>query len=109
MTPDALPRERHIGRALLPLGLVFLAVGTSTAIVFPFLSLFLNTAVDAGPVKVTVFLVGAPLAGVVASTLIGRLSDRRAIRRRILIGAALAGVVGTGLTAFIRDYWMLLA
>ena len=109
MTTDALPRERHIGRALLPLGLVFLAVGTSTAIFFPFLSLFLNTAVEAGPVKVTVFLVGGPLAGVLMSSLVARLSDRRAIRRRILIGAALAGVVGCGLTAVVRNYWVLLA
>ena len=109
MTTDALPREPHIGRALLPLGLVFLAVGTSTAIVFPFMSLFLNTAVDVGPVKVTVFLVAGPLAGVVMASLVARLSDRRAIRRRILIGAALAGVAGCALTAVVRDYWVLLA
>src|SRR3954452_15451753 len=109
MAIDASPRRRQIGRALLPLGLVFLAVGVSTAVVIPFLSLFLSTAVHAGPVKVSVFLVVGPLAGVLASSLIARLSDRRAIRRRILIGAALAGVVGTGLTAFVRDYWVLLA
>jgi SET family sugar efflux transporter-like MFS transporter len=103
------PRERHIGRALLPLGLVFLAVGISTAVVLPFLSLFLSTAVHAGPVKVTVFLVAAPLAGVVAATVIGRLSDRRAVRRKLLIGASMAGLVGAALTVFVRDYWILLA
>jgi hypothetical protein len=95
------PRERRVGLALLPLGLVFLTVGISTAVVFPFLSLFLSTAVHAGPVKVTVFLVGAPLAGVVASTLLGRLSDRRPIRRKLLIVAALAGLTGTAVTAFV--------
>jgi SET family sugar efflux transporter-like MFS transporter len=109
MALDSPPRERRIGRALLPLGLVFLAVGISTAVVFPFLSLFLSTAVHVGPIKVTVFLVAAPLAGVLASTLIGRVSDRRAIRRKLLIGAAAAGLIGTGLTAFIRNYWILLA
>jgi SET family sugar efflux transporter-like MFS transporter len=101
-------RDRRIGRALLPLGLVFLAVGISIALIGPFLSLFLSTAVHAGPVRVTVFLVVAPLSGVLASTLIGRLSDRRPIRRGLLIGAALAGVAGTALSAVIRDYWVLL-
>jgi SET family sugar efflux transporter-like MFS transporter len=109
MALDSPLRERRIGRALLPLGLVFLAVGISMALVVPFLSLFLSTAVHAGPVKVTVFLVAAPLAGVFASSLIGRLSDRWAIRRPLLIGTSVAGVLGSGLTAFVRDYWILLA
>jgi SET family sugar efflux transporter-like MFS transporter len=109
MALDTSPRERRIGRALLPLGLVFLAVGISTALVGPFLSLFLSTAVHAGPVRVTVFLVVAPLAGVLLSTAIGRFSDRRAIRRRLILGAAVCGVVGSALTAVVRDYWVLLA
>jgi SET family sugar efflux transporter-like MFS transporter len=109
MALDVAPGGRQNGRALLPLGLVFLAVGISTALVIPFLSLFLSTAVHAGPVRITVFLIVGPLAGVVASTLIGRLSDRRAIRRALLIGASLAGLVGTAVTAFVRDYWILLA
>jgi SET family sugar efflux transporter-like MFS transporter len=109
MTPDVDARRRSAGRALFPLGLVFLAVGIAVAVVNPFLSLFLNTAVHAGPVRVTVFLLVAPLAGVIASTAVGRLSDRRPIRRRLLIGAATAGLISTGLTAVIRDYWILLA
>jgi SET family sugar efflux transporter-like MFS transporter len=109
MALDTAPRERSIGLALLPLGLVFLAVGISIAVVGPFLSLFLSTAVHAGPVGTTFFLVAAPLAGVVASTLLGRLSDRRPIRRRLLIAASSAGLFGAGLTAFVRNYWVLLA
>jgi SET family sugar efflux transporter-like MFS transporter len=108
VTLGATTAARRVGFTLLPLGLVFLAVGISTAVVGPFLSLFLNTEVHAGPVRTTVFLVTAPLSAVVASTLLGRLSDRRAIRRRLLICAAVAGMVGTGLTAFVRDYWVLL-
>ena len=99
----------RIGRALLPLGALFLAVGISTALFNPFLSLFLSTDVDAGPVKITFFLMVAPLGGVLGSVLIGRLSDRRPIRRRLLIIGAVAGLVGTGLTAVVRDYWVLLA
>ncbi|MEV4640759.1 sugar efflux transporter [Actinoplanes sp. NPDC049548] len=101
-------RTPQLTRALLPLGLIFLGVGISTALVGPFLSLFLSTEVDAGPLQVTVFLVLAPLSGVLGSTLIGRLSDRRPIRRALLIGGAAAGMVGCALTAFVRDYWILL-
>jgi MFS transporter, SET family, sugar efflux transporter len=95
-------------RRLLPLGLNFLAAGLSLALVGPFLALFLSTSVDAGPVKVTVFLVVGPLAGVACSWAIGRLSDRRPMRRRLLIIASVAGVIGCGLAAVIRDYWILL-
>ena len=89
--------------------MVFLTVGLSTAVVMPFLSLFLSTEVDAGPVRVTTFLVVAPLAGVLVSTGIGRLSDRHPMRRRLLISSALAGALGAGVTAVVRDYWILLA
>jgi MFS transporter, SET family, sugar efflux transporter len=65
--------------------------------------------VHASPIRVTVYLVVAPLAAVVVSTLLGRLSDRRAIRRRLLIGAALAGCTSSVLFAVVRDYWVLLA
>jgi SET family sugar efflux transporter-like MFS transporter len=93
---------------LIPLGLMFLAVGTGTALIYPFLALFLSTDVHADPARVTVFLIAAPLAGVLITTLVGRLSDRGPYRRRILVGAALAGLAGTGVTAFVRDYWVLL-
>ncbi len=95
-------------RRWFPLALVLLAVGVSTAIAFPFLALFLDTAVHAGPARVTAFLVVAPLSSVLVSTLIGRLSDRRPMRRALLVGIATAGCVGSGLTAFVRDYWVLL-
>lgn len=97
-----------LSRALLPLGLLFLAVGFSTALVTPFLSLFLSTDVGAGPVQITVFLVATPLAGVVSSVLIGRFSDRWPIRRALLIGGATAGLLGTAAAAVIRDFWVLL-
>jgi SET family sugar efflux transporter-like MFS transporter len=96
-------------RRLLPLGLVFLTVGIATAVVGPFLGLFLSTAVDAGPVQVTFFLVTASLSGVAVSWLIGRISDRRPMRRTLLVVAALAGCAASGATAFVRDYWVLLA
>ena len=102
------PRTRTVGRALLPLGLMFLAVGISMALVVPFLALFLSTDVGAGPIRVTVFLFVGPLAGVIAAWAIGRLSDRRSMRRGLLITAALSGFAGSLLTAVVRDYWVLL-
>ncbi|WP_328464175.1 sugar efflux transporter [Actinoplanes sp. NBC_00393] len=98
-----------LSRRLLPLALMFLTTGIATAVVGPFLGLFLSTAVEASPVQVTFFLVTASLSGVAMSWAIGRISDRRPMRRTLLIIAALAGCAGTGLTAFIRDYWVLLA
>ncbi|MEV0897005.1 sugar efflux transporter [Actinoplanes sp. NPDC049802] len=96
-------------RRLLPLGLVFLTSGIATAVVGPFLGLFLSTEVHADPVQTTVFLVVASLSGVAMSSAIGRVSDRFPIRRALLIAAALAGFAASGLTAFLRDYWILLA
>jgi SET family sugar efflux transporter-like MFS transporter len=99
---------RHTINRLFPLALMFLTVGVSTAIVMPFLSLFLSVAVHAGPVRLTVFLVVAPLSAVLVSTLIGRLSDRLPIRRTLLIGGSVAGLLGSAATAVVRDYWVLL-
>ncbi|WP_430779705.1 sugar efflux transporter [Actinoplanes sp. G11-F43] len=98
-----------LSRRLLPLGLVFLTVGIATAVVGPFLGLFLSSAVQASPIQVTFFLITASLSGVAMSWAIGRVSDRRPMRRTILIAAALAGCAGSGLTAVVRDFWVLLA
>ncbi|MEU7867172.1 sugar efflux transporter [Dactylosporangium sp. NPDC049140] len=96
-------------RTLVPLGIIFFFVGMSVAVVGPFLSLFLSTEVKAAPAMVAAFLVAGPLASMVSSSLLGRLSDRRPIRRRLLLTAALAGFTGAVATAFVREYWILLA
>jgi SET family sugar efflux transporter-like MFS transporter len=97
------------GRTLVPLGVMFFFVGLSTAVVGPFLSLFLSTEVHAGPARIGAYLVAGPLAGIASSSLLGRLSDRRPIRRRLLLTAALAGCGGSAATAFVREYWALFA
>jgi SET family sugar efflux transporter-like MFS transporter len=87
---------------------VFFALGLSTALSFPFLSLFLTSAVHAGPIKLSVFLLAQPLAGVGVSTVLGRLSDGRVARRRMLMVAAVAGCTGAALFSVLRSYWPLL-
>ncbi|MEV4510442.1 sugar efflux transporter [Dactylosporangium sp. NPDC049525] len=106
---EATGRAPGVGRLLVPLGAMFLFVGLSAAVVGPFVSLFLSTAVKADPLHVAAFLVAGPVSMVVSSTLIGRLSDRRPIRRQILAASAAAGGIGATATAFVRDYWVLLA
>ncbi|NUR71734.1 MAG: sugar efflux transporter [Hamadaea sp.] len=98
----------RLGRAMLPLALVFFSVGVSTALVYPFLALFLDTAVHASPLQITVFLVVSPLSGVFAASALGRLSDRRAVRRGLMLLAAVGGFASAGLTAVVRNYWLLL-
>lgn len=102
------PNLRARSRALAPLLVVFLAVGFSTALVFPFLSLFLTSAVHASPLELTVFLLAQPLSGVVVSTVLGRLSDGRVARRRVLMLSAVAGCTSAALFSVVRNYWVLL-
>ena len=101
--------EPTLARRLVPLSLMFIAVGLATSFVGPYLALFLTDAVHAGPVRTTAFLIVAPLSGVLVSSLIGRVSDRRPIRRQLLILASVAGLAGAALTAVSRDYWVVLA
>jgi SET family sugar efflux transporter-like MFS transporter len=95
-------------RALGPLAFVFLALGLAIALSYPFLSLFLTSAVHAGPIELSVFLLAQPLSGVIVSTVLGRLSDGRVARRRILVLSATAGCTSAALFAVLRTYWPLL-
>ena len=95
-------------RRLVPLALVFLAVGLSTAMASPFLALFLTEAVHADGVRTGVFLAAGPVSTVLVATLVGRLSDRLATRRWLLVAAALAGCAGTAVPIAVRNYRLLL-
>ena len=103
------PELRGQLRQWYPLGLVFLAIGLSSSLAYPFVTLFLTSAVHADPVRVTVYLVTFPVTGMVFTQVIGRMSDRRPMRRQLLIIASIAGMVAMALTAFLRNYWVLLA
>jgi SET family sugar efflux transporter-like MFS transporter len=96
-------------RTLAPIGVVMTLVGLVTAFVSPFLPLFVSRDLHAGPGLVSLFLFGMPLAAVAVATVVGRISDRPATRRRLLILGAVAGVLGFALFAVIRAYWASLA
>jgi SET family sugar efflux transporter-like MFS transporter len=85
-----------------------LAFGLSTALAFPFLSLFLTSAVHASPLELSLFLLAQPLSGVLVSTFLGRLSDGRVARRRVLILSAVAGCTSAALFSVLRSFWPLL-
>ncbi|WP_433273935.1 sugar efflux transporter [Actinosynnema sp. CS-041913] len=95
-------------RPFIPLLSVSLLTGVGYALAFPFMSLFLIKELNAGPFAVGAFLLTSSLAALVVSTLIGRLSDARAVRRNLMVFAALAGGVSFGLFAVLRNYWVLL-
>ncbi|MFS8099700.1 sugar efflux transporter [Lentzea alba] len=82
--------------------------GVSMAFALPFFSLFLTSEVKVTPLQLGFFLIVSPLAQVVASTIMGRLSDGRVQRRFMLAAGGVAGAIGYGLFTVLRDYWFLL-
>lgn len=99
----------RIFRLLFPLGTVTALVGFGSALTSPFLSVFLSKNLGADPIHSSIFLFLGPLAGVVVATMLGYLSDRRTMRRQLLIIASLAGAVANVVFALIPQYWVLLA
>lgn len=96
-------------RSLVPLGFVTSLVGLTGAFVVPFLPLFLSQTLHAGPGQISLLLFLSPLSTVIVATVVGRISDRPGVRRRVLVLAAVAGLVGFGAYAVLRHYWVVLA
>ncbi|MEU7527044.1 sugar efflux transporter [Saccharothrix sp. NPDC042600] len=96
------------GRPFVPLLAVSLLTGVGYALAFPFLSLFLVKELGASPFATGAFLLSGAMSSLVVSTLIGRLSDARAVRRNLMVVASLAGATGYALFAVVRNYWLLL-
>ena len=99
------PTRSH---SFVPLVSMSLLTGVGYALAGPFLSLFLIKELAVGPVAVGAFLLVSALASMLVSTLVGRLSDARAIRRTLLVVAGISGTVGWLLFAVLRNYWLLL-
>ncbi|USX52997.1 MFS transporter [Lentzea sp. HUAS12] len=97
-----------LSRTFLQLSVISVVSGVSMAFALPFGSLFLTQEIKVSPFQLGFFLIVSPLAQVVASTVMGRLSDGRVQRRYLLAAGGVAGAVGYGLFAVLRDYWFLL-
>lgn len=97
-----------LSRTFLQLAAISVVSGVSMAFAMPFGSLFLTAEVKVTPLQLGVFLVASPLASVVASTIMGKLSDGRVQRRFMLVAGGVAGAIGYSLFAVLRDYWFLL-
>lgn len=95
-------------RSMLPLASVSALTGVATALTGPFMSLFLTKEIGTSPFALGAFLLTTQLASLVASTLLGRFSDTRAVRRTLLVVGAVAGCGGYALFAVLRSYWLLL-
>ncbi|WP_156213475.1 sugar efflux transporter [Lentzea aerocolonigenes] len=97
-----------LSRTFLQLSVISVVSGVSMAFAMPFGSLFLTSVIGVSSVQLSVFLIASPLASVVASTIMGKLSDGRVQRRYMLVAGGLAGTIGYGLYSVLRDYWLLL-
>jgi SET family sugar efflux transporter-like MFS transporter len=97
-----------LSRTFLQLSVISVVSGVSMAFAMPFHSLFLTSEVKVTPVQLSAFLIASPVASVVASTIMGKLSDGRVQRRFLLAAGGTAGAIGYGLFAVLRDYWLLL-
>ncbi|MDX8053867.1 sugar efflux transporter [Lentzea sp. BCCO 10_0798] len=97
-----------LSRTFLQLSGISVVCGVSMAFALPFGSLFLTSEIKVTPFQLGFFLIVSPVAQVVASTIMGRLSDGRVQRRYLLAAGGVAGAVGYGLFAVLRDYWFLL-
>ncbi|HEX7305872.1 MFS transporter [Lentzea sp.] len=97
-----------LSRTFLQLSVISVVSGMSMAFALPFNSLFLTSEIGVTPFQLGFFLIVSPVASVVASTVMGKLSDGRVQRRYMLAAGGVAGAVGYGLFAVLRDYWFLL-
>ncbi|HUQ60785.1 sugar efflux transporter [Lentzea sp.] len=97
-----------LSRTFLQLSVISVVSGMSMAFALPFNSLFLTSEIGVTPFQLGFFLIASPLASVVASTVMGKLSDGRVQRRYMLAAGGVAGAIGYGLFAVLRDYWFLL-
>ncbi|WP_329791534.1 sugar efflux transporter [Lentzea sp. DG1S-22] len=102
-------RSKRAGGPLMPLASIAALIGIGSALATPFLSLFLISELGSEPVAVGMFLFTTHGAMLLVGTWVGRWSDRRAVRRIVLVIGGLSGAAGFALFAVLRDYWLLLA
>ena len=88
----------------MPLAGAIGAYGLLTSILSTTTSLFLTTAVHAGPLLIGLFFAGRGAVSILVSLGVGPVSDRLPDRRLLLLIAGLGGAVGGVCFAVLRDY-----
>lgn len=95
-------------RPVAALGPVAALVGLATALTNPFLPVFVTSELGASPAGLGLFLGCSALAALILTAAVGRLSDRRPGRVRLIALGGLAGCGCYGTFAVTRAYWPLL-
>lgn len=100
----------HAGVPVIAIRLAVIAtsVGLATALTNPFLPLFIAQQLKAGPSGLALFVFLSAGAALLMCAFLGCLSDRRPIRRALLVSAAACGCGGYGLFAMVHSYLPLL-
>lgn len=102
------PDSAGLSRAAVPLAGAIAAYGTTMSFLATTTSLFLADAVRAAPLLVGLFFVVRGIVALGVNTAAGRLSDRLADRRVVLLWAGLTGAAGGACFAELRGYVLVL-
>lgn len=90
------------------LSILLFICSSASALVNPFLSIFLSQNLNASASQIGLFVSLNSISGIIISTILGRISDKASDGRIILAIAILAGLIGYILYALITQFYLLL-
>ncbi len=90
------------------LSILLFICSSASALVNPFLSIFLSQNLNASASQIGLFVSLNSISGIIISTILGRISDKASDGRLILAIAILAGLIGYILYALITQFYLLL-
>jgi MFS transporter, SET family, sugar efflux transporter len=90
------------------LSVLLFICSSASALVNPFLSIFLSQNLNASASQIGLFVSLNSISGIIISTILGRISDKASDGRIILAIAILAGLIGYILYALITQFYLLL-
>lgn len=95
-------------RLFLTLSVSILLIGISSSFYTPYITIFGKREVGMSPMALGFFLSASTIGGIVASTIIGRMSDKAQSRKKLLMIVTVSGMTGYAVFAFSREYVVLL-
>ncbi|AZK47454.1 sugar efflux transporter [Paenibacillus lentus] len=93
--------------AVLLLSVCIFFIGMGYSLTLPFMPLFGVEKVGMTPLSLGTFLAVGSLCGIICSTIIGRLSDKKPVRKWIVIGSSASASLGYVFYAFNENYVVL--